>query len=38
MGKIYDSLDELIGGTPLLRLRHVEDAEGLKARLIAKLE
>ena len=38
MGKIYDSLDELIGGTPLLRLRHVEEAEGLKARLIAKLE
>ena len=38
MGKIYDSLDELIGGTPLLRLRHVEEAEGLKARLVAKLE
>ncbi len=38
MGKIYDSLDELIGGTPLLRLRHVEEAEGLKACLIAKLE
>ncbi len=38
MEKIYDSLDELIGGTPLLRLRHVEEAEGLKARLIAKLE
>ena len=38
MGKIYDSLDELIGDTPLLRLRHVEEAEGLKARLVAKLE
>ena len=38
MGKIYDSLDEMIGGTPLLRLRHVEEAEGLKAKLVAKLE
>ncbi|MBP5295348.1 MAG: cysteine synthase A [Lachnospiraceae bacterium] len=38
MGKFYESLDVLVGGTPLLRLRHVEEAEGLKARLIAKLE
>ena len=38
MSKIYESLDELIGRTPLLRLRHLEQAEGLQAKLLAKLE
>ena len=38
MAKIYDSLDQLIGRTPLLRLRHLEEAEGLRAKLVAKLE
>ncbi len=38
MGKIHSSLDELIGSTPLLRLRRIEEAEGLRARLVAKLE
>ena len=38
MAKIYESLDELIGRTPLLRLRHLEEAEGLQAKLLAKLE
>ena len=38
MTKIYDSLDQLIGRTPLLRLRHLEEAEGLQAKLVAKLE
>ena len=38
MGKIYGSLDELVGSTPLLRLRHIEEAEGLRAKLVAKLE
>lgn len=38
MGKIYNSLTELIGGTPLLELRRVAEAEGLNARLVAKVE
>ena len=38
MGKIYGSLDELVGSTPLLRLRHIEETEGLRAKLVAKLE
>ena len=35
---IYTSADQLIGCTPLLELRHTEAAEGLDARLLAKLE
>ncbi len=35
---IYTSADQLIGRTPLLELRHTEAAEGLSARLLAKLE
>ena len=38
MSKIYKSADQLIGKTPLLELTHIEAAEGLKARLLAKLE
>ena len=38
MSRIYESVDHLIGNTPLLRLRRVEAALGLKARLLAKLE
>ena len=38
MSKIYSSADELIGGTPLLRLSHIEKKYGLKAKLLAKLE
>lgn len=38
MGRIYSSAEQLIGGTPLLELRHIEEAEGLEARLLAKLE
>ena len=38
MAKIYDSIDQLIGGTPLLELKHIENAFGLHARLLAKLE
>ena len=38
MEKIYTSVDQLIGRTPLLRLLRVEEAYGLKARLVAKLE
>ena len=36
--KIYTSVDQLIGGTPLLELRNLEKDLGLKARLLAKLE
>lgn len=30
MGKIYDSITELVGKTPLVRLHRYEDAEGGK--------
>ena len=35
---IYKSLTELVGKTPILELTHIEEAEGLKAKLLAKLE
>ncbi len=38
MSKIYTSADQLIGRTPLLELVHIEQAEGLEARVLAKLE
>lgn len=38
MSKIYKSADELIGSTPLLELRNIEKAHGLKATVLAKLE
>jgi len=38
MGNIYTSVDQLIGKTPLLELVHIEQREGLEARLLAKLE
>ena len=38
MSRIYTSADQLIGGTPLLELSHIEKEEGLKARVLAKLE
>ena len=38
MSKIYTSADQLIGKTPLLELTHIEEALGLKAKLLAKLE
>lgn len=36
--KIYDSVEQLIGRTPMVRLRHLETEYGLKATLLAKLE
>ena len=36
--KIYKNAAELIGKTPLLELTHIENALGLKARILAKLE
>ena len=38
MSKIYTSADQLIGGTPLLELSHIEAKDALNARLLAKLE
>ena len=38
MSKIYTSADQLIGKTPLLELTHIEQAEKLEARVLAKLE
>lgn len=36
--RIYESADQLIGNTPLLRLSHMEQKFGLQAKLVAKLE
>ena len=38
MSKIYTSADQLIGHTPLLELTHIEAAEGLQVKILAKLE
>jgi len=38
MAKIYTSVDQLIGHTPLLELSHLEKEFGLKAKILAKLE
>ena len=38
MAAVYTSADQLIGKTPLLELTHIEKAEGLEARIVAKLE
>lgn len=36
--KIYTSADQLIGNTPLLELTHIEEANKLEAKILAKLE
>ena len=38
MSKIYTSADQLVGKTPLLELVHIEQAEGLEAKVLGKLE
>ena len=38
MPQIYTSVEQLIGHTPLLELKHIEASEQLEARLLAKLE
>ena len=38
MAKIYKSAAELVGNTPLVELVNLERQEGLRARLLAKLE
>jgi cysteine synthase A len=37
-GRIYDSITETIGNTPLVRLDKIAKAEGVDAKLLAKLE
>lgn len=38
MAKIYSSVSELIGNTPLVELKNIEEKYDLKCRLLAKLE
>ena len=38
MSTIYTSADQLVGKTPLLELTHIEKAENLSAKILAKLE
>ena len=38
MSRIYTSADQLIGGTPLLELKHIEAEEKLEATVLVKLE
>ena len=38
MRGIYTSVEQLVGGTPLLELTHIEEKEDLQARVLAKLE
>ena len=38
MANIYTSAEQMIGRTPLLEAAHIEKEEGLKARLLLKLE
>ena len=38
MSKIYDSIDQLIGNTPLLRLKGLEARLGIRSKILAKLE
>ena len=38
MSRVFTSADQLIGGTPLLELKHIEEKFGLKAKIYAKLE
>ncbi|MBS6248350.1 MAG: cysteine synthase A [Eggerthella sp.] len=36
--KIYESVDQLVGHTPLLELKRIEEAHGTNARILGKLE
>lgn len=38
MAKIYTSVEQLIGHTPLLQLTHLQEKLGLQARVLVKLE
>lgn len=36
--KVYESADQLVGHTPLLELKHIEEAHDVSARILGKLE
>lgn len=38
MSNIFTSAEQLIGGTPLVELTHIEEQENLEAKVLAKLE
>ena len=38
MSKIFKSVDELIGGTPIMELANIQKKYGLESRILAKLE
>ena len=38
MAKIYQSVDQLVGNTPLLLLRNMMSSQGIQAKLLGKLE
>lgn len=38
MANIYESIDQLVGNTPLLRLSRIEERYGLQVKLLGKLE
>ena len=38
MGKIYTSIEEMVGGTPLMRVAKLEKKMGLCAKLLVKIE
>lgn len=38
MAKIYESVEELIGNTPLMELKRIGESEGLGAKILGKLE
>ena len=38
MSKIYQSITELIGRTPLVELKRLKAQDGLKAKVLVKLE
>lgn len=38
MAKVYNSILDLVGKTPLVELKRIEEKEGLQAKLIAKVE
>ncbi|MDE6731187.1 MAG: pyridoxal-phosphate dependent enzyme [Oscillospiraceae bacterium] len=38
MGRIYRNFEELIGNTPLIQLRHIEESNQLQATILGKLE
>lgn len=38
MGQVYQGIEELVGHTPLVNLKRLAEAEGVRAEILAKLE